>query len=308
MDIACGIDNKYTEHCGVLMISVFENNKDKEICFHILSSDLNSSNKKKLTDIANRYNCYIEFYHVDQSLLKDCPIQESDYLTIATYNRLIIPWLLPKNIDKVLYLDCDIVVCGSLCELWDFDITSSAVGAVYDKRFANIQNYNRLDYDYSLRYFNAGVLLMNLSYWRENKIAEEIFKYISQNSKYLKFHDQDALNYVLRERKISLPMQYNVQSDFFLEEPPFAPKEFWIDMHSAARNPIILHFTDPVKPWNYGCQHPKKSEYHKYKFLSTWANKSLSLLSYKWLVKTVLLKFAVLIKLKNRAYNKMIVF
>lgn len=118
------------------------------------------------------------------------------HLTVETYYRLFISDILPSDIDKVLWLDCDIIVAGDLKELWNEGISDSAVGVVPDFENNNVRVMNRLKYDAAYGYFNAGVLLINLKYWRRENIIPIFTNYISDHYENLYYHDQDVLNYV----------------------------------------------------------------------------------------------------------------
>jgi lipopolysaccharide biosynthesis glycosyltransferase len=116
---------------------------------------------------------------------------------LATYFRILIPVILPETLEKVLYLDSDIVVRKNIIDLWRTDISNHPLGAVYDMFVDDIRIYNRLCFDVDQRYYNAGVLLMNLSYWRKRKIPEKCLAVIDSLSEKLKFLDQDLFNILL---------------------------------------------------------------------------------------------------------------
>ena len=96
---------------------------------------------------------------------------------------------------------------------------SYAAGVIPDMSIDDIRIYNRLQYSPSLGYFNAGVLLVNLRYWRENNLSESFFEIINKYPERLRYHDQDVLNIVLKEIKLTLPLKYNVQHGYFLQGP-----------------------------------------------------------------------------------------
>ena len=118
--------------------------------------------------------------------------------------------ILPKELDRVLYLDCDLIVCKSIRSLWNTDISSNSVGAVYDGGTDDMRTYNRLKYDIRYGYYNAGVLLVNLSYWREHYISDKLLDFISQYPERLLYWDQDALNSILIQSAKILPVEYNM--------------------------------------------------------------------------------------------------
>ncbi|KAA6338762.1 General stress protein A [termite gut metagenome] len=296
MDIVCGIDNNFTQHCGVLMTSVFENNKEEEITFHILTEGLIQKNQLLLEQIASSYNQQIYFYRIDTSILENCPIRKSDHVSLATYFRILIPSILPNTLQKTLYLDCDIIVRKNIKELWDYDISNKPIGAVYDMTIDDIRNYNRMCYSKELGYFNAGVLLINLNYWRDNSISNKLLQYIGQYPERLKWWDQDTLNGVLIKETVILPFKYNMQDTFFRKDPMLR-KEFLKEINHSLCDPIILHYSTGNKPWFKGSSHPLKSEYYKYLILTPWKKYKSTFskqINLKSILKFYLLKFGLL--------------
>ncbi|GHU75169.1 LPS 1,2-glucosyltransferase [Spirochaetia bacterium] len=251
------------------MTSVCENNRDENITFHVLTDGISKKNKMRLEHVAFAYNKQILIYSVDKAILKDCPVRVGDHVSLATYFRILMPSILPSPLDKVLYFDCDIVVRKSLAALWATDITHNPIGAVYDMAIDDIRNYNRLRYDRALGYFNAGVLLVNLKYWRDNNVSNKIIQYINRYPERLQYWDQDALNGVLIKDLLALPFKYNMQTFFFLKDPMLRI-DFINEIENDIKDPVILHFSTSCKPWLKGLYSPAKSEYFKYLALSLW--------------------------------------
>lgn len=267
MDIAFTSDNNYLTYLGVTLCSICENNRGTQLNFHIIMSDKITSGKEKiLYDISNRYNASLNLYSISEDLFMSFPLTKSEninHISLATYFRLYLSEILPNSIDKVLYLDCDIICNGSIMGLWNTDIRNVAVGVVPDMDEANLNIYRRLRYPVMLGYFNAGVLLVNLEYWRSNKVREECLAYIDANADTLLYNDQDVLNYVFRNMKTLLPIKYNVQESALYERVNIS-WEYDEQLEEALRNPVIIHYTTGQKPWNTGCKHPWKSEWYKY--------------------------------------------
>ena len=313
MDVVCCLDDNYVMPCGILLLSICENNRDCEIVFHIVSEGLKESNKSKLNETVEMYNCKLQFYVINVDTLKKCPLQKQFQrkdLNLTTYYRLLLSSVLPIALDKVLYLDCDIIVCNSLKDLWDTDIENNSVGAIPDSVGDSILHYNRLDYDISLGYFNAGVLLINLKYWREHNLEKEFLDYIDSNNNVLENHDQDVLNYVLKTSKRLLPMRYNVMDNFLWRTRLiYIRKSYWKDMFLAAENPVIIHYICALKPWHRECTHPFKDRWKMYYEKSLWKNiplihkYSLKLRMGKWL-RRILVKLNLLTDYTDCPYRE----
>lgn len=281
INILCATDDNYVPYCGIMLTSVFENNKDVAVNAYVLTDHpLCSSNRKKMEQLAKRYEQNIHFVLVDNNFVKNYPTKDMPYWSIAMYYRLYAEKLLPQTIDKILYLDCDIIVNGSLNELFNIDLEGKAVAAVADIYAFSDERQNNLSYPPTAGYFNSGVLLMNLSYWRELKIGEQCLKYLTANYDKLSANDQDVLNAVLWDKKVSLPLQYNYQiqflsSYFFNLQTPDMQQEIL----KTFEHPLIVHFAYAIKPWSIMYyKKPFLSEWEYYQRISPWKHlcKSLS--------------------------------
>lgn len=268
IEIAACTDHRYIMPTGVMIHSVCKNNKDQKVRFHIIVDEsVTEEDRNDLRDVAERNA--IHFYEVDSQLFRSMPVIL--YISRATYYRLLIPQILSEDIHKVLFLDCDIIVRHSLLPLWETDVDGYALAAVPDDLDSVIATYNRLKYPPRLGYFNAGVLLLNLRYWRANNIHSEIQTYMKNHFEDILFSDQDILNYVLRERKRPLPIKYNLQTAF-LFIPRHCGCDYWKyekEILEARKDPVIVHFT-AGKPWKEGCYHPYQSTFLKYQDETKW--------------------------------------
>ncbi len=271
MDIIHCIDDKYVPFCAVAIESLCQNNSGN-INYHIISASLDENNKDILREvIVDKYNHAVNFYDVDNSLLKDCIIRDGDHVSLATYLRILIPKILPNNISKALYLDCDLIINGNISSLFTIDLNDYASGAVFDGGTDDIRTYNRLKYSSGNGYFNAGVLLMNLEYWRINNVMESLFSFIKEHPERLMFWDQDAINSVLAGKIKRLPFKYNMTDPFYQINPPLR-QEYLDEIEQARLNPVILHFATANKPWYEDNQHPLKYKFYQYLSMTRWKN------------------------------------
>lgn len=272
IEIAACTDHRFIMQIGVMMHSVCRNNQDQDLRFHvIIDESVTEEDKADLKDVATGDVC---FYDVDSRVFNSMPLIGT--LSYATYYRLLIPQILPDDIDKVLFLDGDIIVRHSLRPLWETDINEYALAAVTDSAESTIEIYNRLEYSPNLGYFNAGVLLINLNYWRVNNIRSEIESFIKNHVEKIFCCDQDILNYVLRERKKTLPLKYNSQAGYLwtLMRAGYNYWKYEKEVLEAREDPVILHFTD-TKPWIQGSNHPYKSTFIKYQNETKWKGRIL---------------------------------
>ena len=190
---------------------------------------------------------------------------------MATYYRCMFSAILPEEVDKVLYLDCDIVILGDISEYWNTDMSNYSVACVEDIGSNEDERYDILKYDKSFSYFNAGVLLINLRYWREHKIDEQCEQYFLRYPERIRFNDQDLLNAVLHESKLFVPLKWNMQDGFYRYGADKGVKDKK-QLHQQLLHSVILHYTNK-KPWNYDSMHPLKGEYFKYLDMTPWKGK-----------------------------------
>ncbi len=300
--IACNIDINYVKYCGVMLTSLFENNINAEFNIHIITDDLPLDKIQTLNNIAGAYNNRISFYFKNKDLMQGLPEDGNTYISSAAYYRCFLSEILPATIKKVLYLDCDIIVNGSIKELWNTDISNYPLAAVEDM-WSNVDaNYERLSYDKKFHYFNSGVLLMNLDYLRKYDLVKHVYEYAKANYEKLYYGDQDILNGLFHETKLFMPFKWNAQDGFFRRRRKIRA-EVWKEVDDAIKNPVIIHYTGSKKPWQYASKHPLKQEYYKYLNMSPWKGEHPSIKYDKWLEFKVN-SFLVLLGLLKPKYRK----
>jgi lipopolysaccharide biosynthesis glycosyltransferase len=273
INIVCATDDKYVPYCGVMLVSLFENNKDREVNVYIMvDKALSKTSLEYLSSIKKQYGQSINYCMVDKSFLEKYPIKGKDrqHLSIVTYYRLYAADLLPVEVDKVLYLDCDIIVNGFIGTLFDMDWDNYAIGIVPDMCVEWSEYYERLQYDKGLGYFNAGVMMMNLQYWRTSNMAQQCFDYLASNYERIENNDQDVMNVVMKDCKYKLSVKYNFQIQMLM---PYFFNTFSKDLQDEVlgETPIIIHYAAELKPWMaYYYSYPFYDIWQKYKKLSPW--------------------------------------
>lgn len=246
MNLAFAINNDYIQHFFTALKSIEINNK-KQFDIHILYLNLSNSNKSLIIESFQNYN----FYWYDLSEFDFSDFYINAHINYETYFRIIIPEVIQT--DKVLYLDSDILVRSDLTSLYNIDVSNNAVAACMDYKAQERKEFLNIPKEYN--YFNAGILLINLDFWRKNHFTQKLVCYIKQMGNKLKYWDQDALNALLYEYVVYLDDCWNVQT------ASFESKE--IDQN-ILENPYIVHFTGASKPWHISSNSQFKNEYLKY--------------------------------------------
>lgn len=270
--VACNIDNNYVKYCAVMLTSLLENNKDVEIHVHVIADGLAEDGKTVITDIVSgRYGRRVSFYFPGKEILKECRVADGSYISLTTYYRIFLGRILPEEVKKVLYLDCDIIVNGSVKELWDTDISDVSLGCVEDMFCALPGNYERLHYSPEFSYFNAGVLLINLERLRRADFDAAAVDYLGKHVMEFTMYDQDLLNAMLHADKRLLPFRWNVQDGFLRRR---RTERVWGDslklLEKELDHTVIIHYTGSKKPWHYKSQHPWRHLYFHYLDLTPW--------------------------------------
>ena len=269
--VACASDD-YTMPCGVMMQSACANAGTLPLCFWlIVDNGFTQKNKDLLTQEIEGNGQEIHFITVTDKQIDAFLPFENYYYTRHVFYRLLMADLLPDEVGKALYLDCDIIVRHPLDDLWGIDITRYAVGCVHDAQEAVIEKFNRLGFPYAKGYFNSGVLLANLTYWRNNHVARSFIEYIKNHNNKIVLPDQDVLNAVLQDHKLFIPIKYNTQNEFYFK-PRLMNFDYSLykdEINEAVADPVVLHFSG-VRPWLKGASHPEINEFEKYKRQTVW--------------------------------------
>lgn len=273
MDIVTCTDRNYIMPTGVMICSVCVNNLESDIVFHIIiDEDVQNENRQDLEQIVGQYQKKsLVFYPITEVLLSHQFPCVNKRLSRTTYFRLYLTEILPPFIDKVLYLDNDIIVRHSLEELWNIDVSRSALAAIPDMYSGKIQHFNRLLYPITLGYFNAGVLLINLAYWKSHHVCRDFVDYIKKHSDILLYRDQDVLNVIFKDHKQFLPIKYNLQNGFLKKEANYDYLKYENEVLEARKDPVIIHYTGG-KPWiSYiKFKNPYSSSFYVYQDMTKW--------------------------------------
>jgi lipopolysaccharide biosynthesis glycosyltransferase len=177
----------------------------------------------------------------------------ASHISRMTYARLLIPDLLPKRVSRILYLDADILVFDDLSALQDIDLNGFAIGAVLDRLDSLLKAGKTLwtkELPRVRNYFNAGVILVDLERWRNERISEKAIDYLSRHPR-SPLSDQDALNVVCDDGWQQLEPRWNFLNDH----------ETAISRIAARKRPGILHFAGRLKPWQIGILDPNACLY-----------------------------------------------
>lgn len=261
--IAVAFDQNFINPFHVLLTSIFSSHRETPIHLHVIATGISNEEKQNIKTIIQQQNASISFYKVPEDLLPPDLPQTSAY-PISTYYRLLFPFLVPNSVHRLLYLDSDIVVINNLLPLYQTNIEDRPVGAVIE---SFVSSRPELGIFEAGRYFNSGVLLMNVPKWKEQKVTERTLQFLAQNSHKLKWVDQDALNAVLVNNYVPLDNKYNLTSEFIPKKLPRKQLELFM------ADKVIIHYTSGgiKKPWSGLSRNRLRHYYHYFRKKSPYA-------------------------------------
>jgi lipopolysaccharide biosynthesis glycosyltransferase len=285
MNIVYSSSDLYAPIAGVSLYSLLESNRDAdEINIYIIDNGISRENREKFQAMCREFGRNIEFYPImDIEKLVGSTVDIGKW-NISTFARLFEARVFPESVRKVIHVDCDTIVTGSLQPLWDLDMGETIVAGAMDCLSPGYRREIGLREDAT--YLNAGVIVLNLEQIRKRGIEEKFKAHISHNAK-LTYVDQAVLNACLSdEDKLVVPLEYNIYAVIYYVNYRNLlrlrrAKDFYTQeqvLHAKA-HPVVVHFSacfiDGSRPWMENNVHPMLDAYLDCKRRSPWAEEPL---------------------------------
>lgn len=243
LHIALTFDENFWAPAYATMRSVcLYTKRREELVFHLCHRTLSAAHKADLVKICDEFPVELRWYDLDQSaLFTDIAerMPENKRLSNIVYARLVIDRLVGPDVERILYLDSDMLVLDDVAKLFKLDLGDNAIAAVKDPSGALITGQrdiakNRDIFDPADGYFNAGMLLIDMAAWKSADIIGRMEAAYASGVMQRIYYDQDLLNLIFSRRWYCLPWRWNV-----------------IDARRAhdGLDPAILHYTGDNKPW-----------------------------------------------------------
>lgn len=305
INLAVCLDDNYILPTTVLLNSVGWNKKDDEQIdvYAISMYPLSEITKKKLTAECSKFN--IKIFYKDYNISERRALKGvkcGRHWTMAAFLKLYIAMIVPQTCDKILYLDGDMIVRHSLIDLWNTDISDVVMAGVMDANQFGSDVMSTLHYDcHKYLYVNTGTLLLNLKRMRELDIISQFEKYLLEFGQSLGYVDQDVYNNVLFDQKKILSTKYNAQYySYFKPKYRVSPVEEY-NIKELLKDPVIVHFTEKVKPWYACCAHPFLSDFDFYLNMSCFNGykKSFERTTYRDVIKYCFIKLGLFWKFRK---------
>lgn len=280
MNILYQCNDRYAPYCGVSVTSLFENNSDADaICVYILDDSISEDNKKKFAKLAEKYGRKITFVPTKSLVEKMKALGIPKYRNSYTTNMKMFAGEVIDGVDRLLYVDSDTVVDGSLKGLFSIDLSGHPIAMAMDSL---VHNYKTLiGLHEKDKYYNAGVILFNMPEWKSRKCCERIVEHIKNVRAHYSAPDQDLINIVLGKEIFELPPKFNFQPVHIafsdkLYLSCFKSENYYDEQTiEQCRNDIrIAHFFRFLGefPWDRNNKHPYNELFNKYLQKSPWAD------------------------------------
>ena len=236
MNILIACNEKYLHLSRYLLFSLHEHNGELNI--YLIHENLSDDSIEDITNFINKHNIgKLNIIKFDSSTI-DLPLREghniTGHITKEAYFRLYAPFYLPEDMERILYLDCDIICNDKIDAFYNQDFKDNIFVACRNTDLDNALYNERLNLPKEYTYVNSGVLLFNLKEYKKYTSIEKLNKFISENRDILDFQDQDVVNKMFHEHILEGEIFYNFQ----------------IGMLLYTENGILVHYTGPIKPWN----------------------------------------------------------
>lgn len=261
MNILVTLDKGYLKPLCVMLRSLTASNPETEFDIYVLNKSLCGNDFDYISNNVPDNDFKLHDIKIDDSILKDAPV--TDRYPKEMYYRIFAAKFLPQNVDKILYLDPDLVVLKPLDRLYSINIEDYCFAAASHVS-KPLQKFNeiRLQMDSSGPYINSGVMLMNLEKLRREQDFCEVFDYIEKNKRLLFLPDQDIISAIYSDKILLIdPYIYNM-TERMLYHPKSIKNNIdfcWVDQNSA-----IIHYCGRNKPWKENYNGCLDSIYHRF--------------------------------------------
>ena len=249
MHFAFCVDANYVKYAGILMHNLLALHPEEQLNFHLMTTGVDEEDEKRLDIFAKKFADRMNLFVYDATeLLAGIPMGENapPRLKTVVLLRIMLAECLPENVDRVIYMDVDMLVLTPLKELWQTDLQGKAIAAVpymveEKDNITPLEPYQiELGFDHDT-YFNAGLMVQDLRVWRQTDLMPRVVECYLKNSSSFKLLEQDALNTVIGKDYVKLPARYNIQREAnhpYLQYP---------------QDTAVLHLVNEAKQWCMGC-------------------------------------------------------
>lgn len=252
MNLLFSLNESYLPPLKVLLQSLFDHHKEETFSIHLLHAGIGEQARNELQEFVDSEGHTITYYACSSFFKPSDKVAVTRYYTLEMYLWMFAPYILPDSIDRILYLDPDIVCMNECRSFYETDFLDySFVATNYKYKTKWIQPFNNLrlrNFD-SENYFNSGVVLMNVRKLREKGDPEKIIRAIRDNHPFLILPDQDIFNLLYGQHVLEEDWRiYNMNPKVYEKLKVLFPHKYnkeWIE-----KSVVFIHFCGKHKPWN----------------------------------------------------------
>lgn len=287
MHICYAADDNFCMQTGVSMLSLTAHTEPATLTFHLLDAGISPTNYQRLDRIARQAGAELLRYDIRPWLDKIRQTGQKmwgDFPTHATWARLFLPELLPSEVDRVLYLDGDVICTGDVDALYCTNLQGACLGGAED--CVSRQYKADLGFAETEPYLNAGVLLLDMNTWRQRYDPHWPQTFLC-SGKAFPMADQDVINLMFRDSRFLLPLQYNYSAWYRaldlaalrrLFQSPQLCRYTRQDLDFCRRHAVLIHYNSCsllVRPWYRGATDPAWPEWKRLYDASEWGTAPL---------------------------------
>ena len=261
--IVVATDENFAMPTSVTLRSLSMHNLHNEIMITVLHNGLTEESMRGIREAIPGVSHTVRWHDVSGF---DPGATTKSHLPDSTYFRLLIEDAFEDSVERLIYLDVDVLVRKDLTPLWSMDLSGAPLAAVQSLHFpyvgspGAVSHWSDLDFDPRAPFFNAGVLVVDLDRWRSERVAKHALEYL-RSPLLGRGADQEALNVATIGTWKQLPPTWNFQ-------PPMLNEGHGVHLYfdaeeieHARTDPAIVHFQTRPKPWHRGCEHPWRHEW-----------------------------------------------
>jgi len=290
--VLCAADDHYAKSLTVTLQSAAAHLRPgHSLQVIVMDGGIKPGNWQKMKESLARFPVQLNIIRPDPQIVDG--LTTSHHITRTAYFRLLAGKLLPETIDRVIYLDSDLLIQDDLSWLWEMEMGDEYCLAVpdiacphIDAREANcnyrranpylaslapVPNWRELNLRGADWYFNSGVMVLNIDRWRRESVEQRLLQCLQDNRKHVWCWDQYALNVVFAGDWRALPARWNQGAHLFdypdENHSPIDSAEFI----EARDNPAIIHYTTEWKPWHFHNRHPHRNLFFQQLDQTAWA-------------------------------------
>lgn len=287
MNVIWSTSDSYSEIAATSITSLLDNSRDVDkINIYVIDMGISSEHKSWIEEIVEKYHRKLIWLEtLDIENISGIQIEVGRW-HISTFSRLFLSHVLPKDVKKVIYVDCDMIIRHSLKELWEMDMDDAWVMSADDCRGKRYRDNIGISRD-SI-YTNNGLMVIDLEAWDKNNVESLFIDFIRKYNGDITYMDQGVLNGVFQPlNKIKLlPLSYNAQTacyDLGYKGLELCRKPVWAyteeEFNNGIKDPYIVHFTtcfmSGTRPWFKNDNHPYRAEFLKYRNMTKWKDQPL---------------------------------